>query len=60
VKSFLYTNSFHKAETRPIPTDQSENTEIPAPRPDKIDTEIIDQAIPAMLRLICDDLAFAF
>ena len=41
-----------------LPTDQSKNTKILPPRPAKIGTETIDQAISAMLRSIVDDLAF--
>jgi hypothetical protein len=40
------------------PIDQSKNTEIPASSPAKIGTEIFDQSIPSMLRLIVDYLAF--
>jgi hypothetical protein len=38
----------------------SENIKIPASIPTKIDAETIDQSIPAILRLIVDDLAFTF
>ena len=48
----------HKAQTRLPPTDQSENTKVLASSLAKIDAETIDQSIPAMLRLIVDDLAF--
>ena len=49
---------FHRAQTRPPKIDQSKNTKIQPSIPTKICTEIIYQTIPAMLRLIVDDLAF--